>query len=463
MKKRVTIFILSILIIMASAVPAFAAFDVDTRESVAVVRVCWEEKITGAEKKDGWGTGFFVGKEGEDPQYLITNYHVIKNYVEGGFGELFKFTDDKSGTSVFIRAKIRAYFDSENYEELYMVEYNKSQDIAVLRLAEPTSLRKPLPLKSPDDSLVGSEVYAVGYPGLSENLFSGATKSFGTKDVTVTSGIISRMFVEEGKGLRQMQIDCEIKPGNSGGPLLDENGNVLGVCRSSVISGDNSQLDYAVYIDDAINLLKRNDIEYEYVSAGTTAVEKTTDDKSETATENTGTTTTDTNNGSAIDFTLYLVIGIGAVVIIGAIAVALILVKKNKRAVTPATPAVESNPAPTPAAPVVNNVKTAYVRSLSMQHNGSRVKLGENQILIGRNKADCAIAFKEGTPGVSGRHCSLSYDSASGDFILTDLRSSYGTFLQNGKKLTPGISHRLRAGDRFYLGDSENLFVLELE
>lgn len=453
MKKKITIFILAVLVIITSAVPAYAAFDSDTRESVTIVKIYLEEKTTGVEAESNWGTGFFVGKEGEDPQYLITNYHVIKNYVElWGAGELFSYTTD-AGSTRMCRAKIRAYFDSEKYEELYMVEYNESQDIAVLRLAEPTSLRKPLPLKRPDDSMVGSTVYAVGYPGLSENIFSGATTQFGTKDVTVTSGIISRKFVEEGVGLRQLQIDCEIKPGNSGGPLIDEDGNVLGVCRSSVKNANNERLYFAVCIDDAISLLKKNDVEFTEVTGGTTA--KSTENGEETAATGATDAEKTTQAQATADFTLYIIIGIAAVVIIGAAAAVIILLIKNKKT----APA----PAPVSAPPATDKTKTAYVRSLSMQHNGMRTKIGADRILIGRNRADCAIAFKEGTPGVSGKHCSVSYDSASSDFIITDLRSSYGTFLQNGKKLEPGTPHHLRAGDRFYLGDSENLLVLELE
>ena len=99
-----------------------------------------------------------------------------------------------------------------------------------------------------------------------------------------------------------------------------------------------------------------------------------------------------------------------------------------------------------------------------MQHRGLRIKLQpNNQVIIGRSKSDCAIVFKEGTPGVSGRHCSVSFNPATSEFTVTDLGSSYGTFLENGTKLTSGISHKMRAGDRFYLGENSNMLVLEVE
>jgi len=46
--------------------------------------------------------------------------------------------------------------------------------------------------------------------------------------------------------------------------------------------------------------------------------------------------------------------------------------------------------------------------------------------------------------------------------VLTDLHSSYGTFLANGQKLTPGVPHNLKARDSFYLGEAENTLYLDM-
>ena len=130
---------------------------------------------------------------------------------------------------------------------------------------------------------------------------------------------------------------------------------------------------------------------------------------------------------------------------LGAIAaiLAIVLSKKGKK------PAPQ--PAPAPAAPT----KNIGVRSLSDQHRGAFIKLGSVPITIGRGQ-DCAIVFKSETPGVSGHHCTLAYEPSSGSFVLTDMQSTYGTFLANGQKLTPNLPYRLRAGDQFYLGEPQN-------
>ncbi|MCM1160530.1 MAG: FHA domain-containing protein [Roseburia sp.] len=102
------------------------------------------------------------------------------------------------------------------------------------------------------------------------------------------------------------------------------------------------------------------------------------------------------------------------------------------------------------------------VRSLSAQHNGAVYQLNDRQILIGRDVANCTVVFQKGTPGVSSKHCSLSYDKSTGEFILTDLKSTYGTFLMNGQKLTAGMSCRLKPGDQFYMGSNANLLRVEV-
>ncbi len=110
------------------------------------------------------GNQVFVGKVGENPKYLITNYHVIADYVEYGSGELMSgIVDDME---VIWRSKIRIYFDSSDYEEAYLVAKDEAKDIAILNLESATSKRKPIALCSPTDELIGSNVYAVGYPGL---------------------------------------------------------------------------------------------------------------------------------------------------------------------------------------------------------------------------------------------------------------------------------------------------------
>jgi len=88
--------------------------------------------------------------------------------------------------------------------------------------------------------------------------------------------------------------------------------------------------------------------------------------------------------------------------------------------------------------------------------------VGSNPVLVGRDPATCKVVYAEGTVGVSGRHCQVQYDAATGDFIVTDLRSTYGTFLMNGQKLNANVPYRMKAGESFYVGDKQNVLRVEL-
>ena len=86
-----------------------------------------------------------------------------------------------------------------------------------------------------------------------------------------------------------------------------------------------------------------------------------------------------------------------------------------------------------------------------------RVKswLGQGSLILGRN-GDCGLVFPGKTPGVSGRHCAVSWDSAASEFIVRDLNSTYGTYLKNGTRLDPSRNYRLKPGTNLYLGGERN-------
>lgn len=106
--------------------------------------------------------------------------------------------------------------------------------------------------------------------------------------------------------------------------------------------------------------------------------------------------------------------------------------------------------------------KTAVLYALSDQHNGMPFAVHQEPVFIGRDPNVCKITFKEGTAGVSSKHCSVAIDEASGDFLVTDMKSTYGTYLMNGQRLEPFVPYHLRSGDSFYVGDTRNSFRVEL-
>lgn len=458
MRKRYFSFIMALVLVCALAEPARADepnFDPATRESVAVVNTCLD--MDGGEISFGWGSGFFVGTPGEDPTYLVTNHHVIEDYITFGEGELNRYRI--SGRVYTGRSKIRVYYDSETFDEAYIVECSSAKDVAILKLDKPTSLRKPIPLTVPDDSSVGSTVYAVGYPGLSENLFAGATTSWGISDVTVTRGAVSRILTTAGTGQNLVQTDCEFKHGNSGGPLVNANGEAIGINTKSVSEGGAITY-YSVNISEAITLLNRNNVTY---AAGGAAQNGDDSAQTDTSGEGDGTDTSgdsgQTNNTTESNEEDHtgLIIGIAiAAAAVVAILLAVLLLKKKKAAVSPASPPAFGATSSPNTASAAGGVEWR-LQCQSGVFAGRRFSIN-GQVRIGRDPGGNDLVYPDGTPGISGRHCVVKL--SGGQLTLTDLGSSYGTFLAGGQKLVPNRSVALHMGDRFCLGSEKESFIV---
>jgi S1-C subfamily serine protease len=189
------------------------------------------------------GSGFVIDTEG----HLLTNNHV----VEGA---------DK------ISVKIGA---SEKSYPAKVVGADPSTDVALLKVDVPSGTLHPLALGDSSKVEVGDPVVAIGNP-------------FGL-DSTVTSGIVSALQrqIEAPAGFsisHVIQTDAAINPGNSGGPLIDANGEVIGI-NSQIETGGggngNVGIGFAIPINTArevANQIEQNGkVEHAYlgISGGT--------------------------------------------------------------------------------------------------------------------------------------------------------------------------------------------------
>ena len=172
---------------------------------------------------------------------------------------------------------------------------------------------------------------------------------------------------------------------------------------------------------------------------------------------------------SGSDNTLMIILIAAGVVVIGVIAAVVVMNKKKKAGISPAgvTPVAGGQGVPAGAAGMAGGAavqKGGLIRSASAQHGGKTFPVGKTPVMIDRDAANCVIVFQEGTPGVSGKHCTVSYDSSTQEFTLTDLKSSFRTFLLiSGQKLNANEPVKLRAGESFYVGDKANVLSVELE
>lgn len=88
--------------------------------------------------------------------------------------------------------------------------------------------------------------------------------------------------------------------------------------------------------------------------------------------------------------------------------------------------------------------------------NGRSFSVSGRAVTFGRDASRCNAVYPADTKGVSGLHCRV--EQTGGRIFLTDLGSTYGTFLKNGTRLQPDTPQELKQGDTFYLATPSNTF-----
>jgi S1-C subfamily serine protease len=186
---------------LAPAGSAMTVNEIYRRAAPGVVRVSANNNTTTLGPGAKLGSGFVIDKRG----HIVTNYHV----VEG--------TDN-----------VAVSFSNRDSVNAQIVGTDPSTDLALLRVRTSGTALTPLPLGNSDKVQVGDPVVAIGNP-------------FGL-DRTVTSGIVSalqRLITAPNRFTidHVIQTDAPINHGNSGGPLLNARGQVIGV-NTQIETGD---------------------------------------------------------------------------------------------------------------------------------------------------------------------------------------------------------------------------------
>lgn len=101
-----------------------------------------------------------------------------------------------------------------------------------------------------------------------------------------------------------------------------------------------------------------------------------------------------------------------------------------------------------------------FVQGTSGMFAGQKIPV-EGEIIIGRDPKACNIIFPNEDKSISGSHCRISV--INGMPMLTDLKSTNGTFLSSGMRLQPNSSQTIHNGESFYLGTPKNTFFVLVE
>ena len=430
MKKRLMCLLLALLMLALSLSGCGSdggRIAADSRSGVVRILALLPDLTTG-EVYYATGSAFGVGKAGEPTDVFVTNTHVVQDvfYTESGA------TVDAPAVSVWILKNDMAWNPVTGLDTSQAIPctvlYASSgmyPDYAVLRAGEAPEGRVALPLLADDaDVAVGDSVYALGYPGSSDETEEG---SYGSSlvadvdDVTVTSGVVSRF--SEGSSLgntRLIQHDAQINHGNSGGPLIDESGAVIGI-NTYGIGGDASTGDVNSYYSVRISYVrdKLDELGISYDVAG---------------------------GGSA-----WVFIVIGLVIVLA--AAAFVLWKKGL--IRFALPKLSKRKGKASG----TGLDELRIQCVSGAFAGKRFALSP-QVRMGRDPTKNDLVFPDGTQGVSAVHCVLIYDSAAGSLYIKDLGSTFGTFVNGGKRLAPSQAMPLNVGDRFSLGSERESFMV---
>ena len=203
----------------------------------------------GGEGGQGLGSGFVLNGGGE----IATNAHVVTT------GE---------GRSIRKAREVYVAFADGNQVRAKIVGYDPNADVALLRIKTGGLTLRPLPLGTAHDLDVGSPVAAIGSP-------FGEPQSLSVGVVSAVNRSIKSLTGFEIAGA--IQTDAAINRGNSGGPLVNAGGEVLGInSQIQSTSGGGEGVGYAVPVDTVRRTLaalrKDGTVRYAYLGVSTSRI-----------------------------------------------------------------------------------------------------------------------------------------------------------------------------------------------
>lgn len=206
----------------AASASANEIYELGCRQTVGIALESNYANIFGQKSSSAVaGTGFVITSDG----YIMTNYHVIESAQKSNY-------------------KISVLFKDGTSYEAKIVGFDEDNDVAVLKID--ASDLTPATIGNSDNIAVGDSVFAIGNP-------------LGELDFSMTSGRVSaldRSIVTErnSAAINMFQFDAAINSGNSGGPVYNESGEVIGIATAKVGSSGVEGLGFAIPINDAADI-----------------------------------------------------------------------------------------------------------------------------------------------------------------------------------------------------------------
>ena len=194
------------------------------RDPYSIRMEMYEEGLNEVNSNGGgdYGSAFLISADG----YIATNYHVVDGYKT-------------------IKVKgVEGNFTTEYDADVVVKDINN--DLVILRLKDKTvKFSTPPYMLKTQGASTGEEISVLGYP---------FGPSLG-EEIKLTTGVISAKSGVGGNA-SSYQISAAAQPGNSGGPLLDSHGNILGIVNAKIMNAENiTYAVKAVYLQTLITML----------------------------------------------------------------------------------------------------------------------------------------------------------------------------------------------------------------
>ena len=502
---RVFALVIALCLLSALAVPAFAAgineAITDAKSGVVQIQIWYVDPEMADQVYLGSGTGFLINEE-----TVITCQHVVSGFSDAWYAQ--RAID----TSAFLGRERTAAEIKENLELRVSVlrdvhirarikQNSTEMDYAILTLDDKLYNRTTLPLRHSSELKQTEAVYALGFPGDIEGISD--QNYYDADDVTITSGAVNkvdRFSFSLSDGGRYENVDCVehsalLAPGNSGGPLLDANGAVVGI---NAAASDTRNL--SVSSDQLIATLDALGIEYKTLESepvvvetepATEATEAATEAPTEAATEAPTEAPTVAPTEPAVveekDNSAMIILLVAGVAIVAVIIVVVIVLSKGKKQQPAPAPTGSFTP-PQPVRPVApannNSFNSAPVTpaastapmdagettvlsqdagettvlsrnvnggTLIRKKNAEQIKVNSETFIIGRERKSVNYCITDNS-SISRNHAKLVVEN--GKTYLVDMKAANGTFV-NGAKAMPNQKIELKSGDKITLADEE--------
>ncbi|MBF0566267.1 MAG: trypsin-like peptidase domain-containing protein [Nitrospirae bacterium] len=371
------------------------------------------------------GTGFVISSDG----YILTCKHVIEVPKTIKVPET-NISINPSGSIIRVLVKKG---DATNDYRAQLVQTSEIKDVAIIKI----NAQNLQTIEFGDSSKIKNlqKVLVMGYP---------LSTVLGVKNMTLTTGAIAAI---RERGIEKLiQITASVNPGNSGGPLIDENGKAIGIIEAKIKEAEN--INFAVPINEAKALAESVGIKTKYSEP---------DDKTATQRDTQHDTQHDKEHDTKqdkektpgfINSTLFM--GILAVFVIGsgALSLAMYLRQRKARVVESGrTTAIASRSKTLYSKPPIDD-RTYGQSSLLINEDNRPVRvysISNTDTDIGRNPS-CDVILDEQI--VSGIHASVK--ARNKGFYLYNMSKTNKTYL-NGKEVT---NIRLEDGDKIKIGNT---------